>query len=162
MIRAEHPLASIRGATNAIYIQGPSVGELLFAGPGAGGEPTATAMLGDIVDAARELLSGSVVASPMRFAPGDVLDFGQVATKWYLRLEVVDQPGVLAQIAGAFGEAGVSIKSVWQEGRGDRAMVLLVTHEAVEEAQRRATEGLRALDVVAEIPSIIRVESDEP
>jgi homoserine dehydrogenase len=162
MIRADHPLASIRGATNAIYIEGPSVGQLLFAGPGAGGEPTATAMLGDVVDAARELLAGSVVVPPMKFSPGDVVAFDQVATKWYLRLEVIDRPGVLAKIAGVFGEAGVSIKSVWQEGRGDRAMVLLVTHEAAEASQRRATEGLRGLDVVVEIPSVIRVESDEP
>jgi homoserine dehydrogenase len=162
MIRADHPLASIRGATNAIYIEGPSVGQLLFAGPGAGGEPTATAMLGDVIDAARELMAGSVVAPPMRFAPGEVLDFEQVSTKWYLRLEVLDRPGVLAKIAAAFGDAGVSIKSVWQEGRGDRAMVLLVTHEAVEASQRRAVAALRDLDVVAEIPSILRVESDEP
>jgi homoserine dehydrogenase len=162
MIRADHPLASIRGATNAIYVEGPSVGELLFAGPGAGGEPTATAVLGDVVDAARELLSGAVVAPRIRFAPGNVLDFERVATKWYLRLEVVDRPGVLAQIAGVFGEHEVSIKSVWQEGRGDRAMVLLVTHEAPEERQRRALEGVRRLEVVAEIPAVVRVETDEP
>ena len=161
MVPSGHPLASIRGATNAIFIQGPSIGELLFAGPGAGGEPTATAVLGDVIDAAREVLSGSQVAPHIRFSQGDVVDFIEVSTKWYVRLEVADQPGVLALIAGAFGGAGVSIKSVWQEGRGDGATLLLVTHEAAEGSQRAAVDSLRSLDVVTEVAAVIRVESDQ-
>ena len=97
----------------------------------------------------------------IRFAPGALMDFGDVPTCWYIRLEVADRPGVLAQIAGAFGEADVSIRSVWQDGRGDRATLLLVTHEAPERAQRAAVDSLRGLDVVAEVASVIRVESDE-
>ena len=161
MLPADHPLAAIRGATNAIFVQGSSVGELLFSGPGAGGEPTATAVLGDVIDAAREHLSGAQVAPAIRVRPGDVVDFGDVETQWCIRLEVVDSPGVLAQIAAAFGEAGVSILSVRQEGRGDRATLLLVTHTAREAAQQAAVATLRSLDVVETVASVIRVESEE-
>jgi homoserine dehydrogenase len=161
MVPLDHPLASIRGATNAIFIEGPSVGELLFAGPGAGGEPTATAVLGDVIDAARELLSGSQVAQRIRVAPGEVVDFSEVSTKWYVRLEVADRPGVLARIAAAFGTATVSIKSVRQEGRGETATLLLVTHEAPEANQQAAVSALRRLSVVREVAAIVRVQSDE-
>ncbi len=161
MIPLDHHLASIRGATNAIFIEGPSIGELLFAGPGAGGEPTATAVLGDVIDAARELLAQAQVSPRIRFAPGALMDFRDVPTRWYIRLEVADRPGVLAQIAGAFGSADVSIRSVWQEGRGDRATLLLVTHEAPESAQRAAIGALGTLDAVGEVASVIRVEGDE-
>jgi homoserine dehydrogenase len=161
MVRREHPMASIRGATNAIFIEGPSIDELLFAGPGAGGEPTASAVLGDIIDAARELLAGAQVAPRVRFAPGEVVDFGKVPTKWYLRLNVVDQPGVLAQIATAFGVSGVSIKSVWQEGLGDEATLLIVTHTIAEASQRAARQALEGLEVVKQVAAVIRVESEE-
>jgi len=160
MLPLGHPLAAIRGATNAIYVEGASVGELLFAGPGAGGEPTATAVLGDVIDAAREYLSGSQVAPAIKVEPGDVVDFGRVETQWYIRLEVVDNPGVLAQIATAFGDAGVSLLSVRQEGRGDRATLLLVTHIAPEASQQEAVKTLRALEVVESVASVIRVESE--
>ena len=161
MIPTAHPLASIRGATNAIFIEGPSVGELLFAGPGAGGDPTATAVLGDIIDAARETLAGAQVSSRIRFSPGELVPFGDVPTKWYLRLEVDDRPGVLAQVASAFGDAGVSIKSVWQEGEGSEALLLIVTHRAPEAAQRSAVDHLRRVDTLRNVASIIRVESEE-
>ncbi|MDH3730395.1 MAG: homoserine dehydrogenase [Acidimicrobiia bacterium] len=161
LVKDDHPLAAIRGATNAIFIEGPSVDQLLFAGPGAGGEPTATAVLGDVIDAARELLAGSDAAPRILFAPGEVLDFGEVSSKWYLRLEVADLPGVLAQIASSFGEAEVSIKSVWQEGLGDEATLLLITHSAREAQQRQAVESLEGLAVVKRVAAAIRVESDE-
>ncbi len=162
MIPSDHPLASIRGATNAIFITGPSIDELLFAGPGAGGEPTATAVLGDVIDAAREHLAHAQVAPRIRFSPGDLVDFSTVATKWYVRLEVEDRPGVLARVAGVFGDAGVSIKSVWQEGRGDEATLLIITHRAVEAAQRAAVEAVGRLASVERVAAVIRVESDEP
>jgi homoserine dehydrogenase len=163
MIPAEHPLASIRGATNAVFVTGEGVGELLFAGPGAGGGPTATAVLGDVIAAARALATGTgSAAGGIRVRPGGVADFGETPTKWYVRLEVADRPGVLAAIAGAFGDEGVSIKSVRQEGRGDRATVLIVTHRAPEGRQRAAVEAVRRLEVVAEVGAYIRVESDEP
>jgi homoserine dehydrogenase len=161
MIPVDHPLSSIRGATNAIFIEGPAIDELLFAGPGAGGEPTASAVLGDVIDAARELLAGAQVAPRIRFSPGELVDFSEIATKWYMRLEVDDRPGVLAQIAGAFGDADVSIKSVWQEGQGSEATLLIVTHRASEARQRRALEVLRGLDAVRSVAAVIRVESPE-
>ncbi len=161
MLPTDHPLAAIRGATNAIFIEGPSIDELLFAGPGAGGEPTATAVLGDVIDAAREILAEAQVSPRIRFSPGALLDFGEVDTKWYMRLEVADEPGVLAGIAGAFGDAGVSIKSVWQEGQGDEATLLIVTHRAPEAQQRAAVAALRGLPTVRSVASVIRVESPE-
>ena len=160
MVPVNHPLAAIRGATNAILLQGPAVGELLFSGPGAGGEPTATAVLGDVIDAARDLRSGSQVAPRISFHPGAVVDAAEVPTRWYLRLEVADKPGVLARIATAFADAGVSIRSVWQEGRGDEATLLIVTHEALEKHQRAAVAALRDLEVVEEGAAAIRVEGE--
>jgi homoserine dehydrogenase len=161
MLPTEHPLAAIRGATNAIFIEGNAVGELLLAGPGAGGDPTATAVLGDVIDAARELVSGSVVAPSIRVLPGDVVDFGAIETQWFIRLEVNDSPGVLAQIATAFGDAGVSLLSVRQEGRGDSATLLLVTHRAPEASQQQAIDTLRSLEVVESVASVVRVESED-
>ncbi len=161
MIPVDHPLAAIRGATNAIFIEGPSVGELLFAGPGAGGAPTATAVLGDVIDAARETLAGAQVAPKIRFSPGELVPFGDVATKWYLRIEVDDQPGVLAQVASAFGSAGVSIKSVWQEGEGSEALLLIVTHRAREADQQEALRHLQGIEALRNVASVIRVESEE-
>ncbi|MGI8822227.1 MAG: homoserine dehydrogenase [Acidimicrobiia bacterium] len=159
MIPSDHPLAAIRGATNAIFVSGPSIHELLFAGPGAGGEPTATSVLGDVIDAARQVLAGAQAAPPIRFSSAELADFADVATKWYLRLEVADEPGVLARIAGTFGDAGVSIKSVWQEGEGSEAMLLIVTHRAAEHRQRQAIDALRRLDAVRNVAATLRVES---
>jgi homoserine dehydrogenase len=161
LLPTDHPLASIRGATNAIFIEGPAIDTLLFAGPGAGGDPTATAVLGDVIDAAREILAGAQVAPRIRFAPSALADFGTVPTKWYVRLEVVDEPGVLAQIAAAFGEAKVSIKSVWQEGAGEGATLLIVTHGAPESDQQNALATVRDLDCVNAVAAAIRVESEE-
>lgn len=161
MLPVDHPLSAIRGATNAIFIEGPSVGELLFSGPGAGGAPTATAVLGDVIDAAREILASAQVAPRIRFSPGELVSFDEIGTKWYMRLEVVDEPGVLAQIADSFGKADVSIKSVWQEGKGSGATLLIVTHRAPERRQHAALDSLAGLEVVRNIAAVVRVVSDE-
>jgi homoserine dehydrogenase len=160
MIPVEHPLASIRGATNAIFIEGPTIDSLLFAGPGAGGDPTATAVLGDMIDAARETLAGAQVAPRIRFSPGEIIDFNDISTEWYVRLLVDDKPGVLAKIATGFGDAGVSIRSVWQEGGETEAALIVVTHFAAERAQREALSSLRAIDEVIDVGSVIRVLGD--
>ncbi|MGH8927503.1 MAG: homoserine dehydrogenase [Acidimicrobiia bacterium] len=152
-----HPLGSIRGATNAVFVEGPAVGQLLFSGPGAGGEPTATAVLGDVIDASRELLAGSQVAPRILLADREVADFGEISTRWYIRLEVDDAPGVLAAIAGVFGECAVSIASVWQEGRGDEATLILITHDATEAAHQQAVARLQSLAVVKQVAATIRV-----
>jgi homoserine dehydrogenase len=157
MIPLEHPLSAIRGATNAIFIEGPSIDSLLFAGPGAGGEPTATAVLGDMIDAARETLAGAQVAPRIRFSPGEIVDFEYMSTEWYVRLVVDDKPGVLATIASIFGDAGVSIRSVRQEGAETEAALIVVTHRASERAQRAAVDALKGIDDVIDVGSVIRV-----
>jgi homoserine dehydrogenase len=118
--------------------------------------------LGDVIAAARELLSGTQVAPRIRVGEGQVVDFAAATTKWYLRLEVADAPGVLARIAATFGDHRVSIMSLWQEGRGDDATLLLVTHDARESDLRAAAKSLDALDVVKQVAAAIRVISPEP
>ena len=158
MLPKSHPLASIRGSGNAIFIKGPQIGELLFAGPGAGGAPTATAVLGDVIDAAREILAGAQVSPAIRFGSGEILDFADVHTEWYVRLMVDDQPGVLASIAHEFGANDVSIKSVWQEGEHGEATLLLITHRASESNQRAAVAAVEGLESVRRVATVMRVE----
>ncbi len=162
LVPLDHPLASVRGATNAVLLSGPSIDELMFVGPGAGGEPTATAVLGDVIACARELLAGTQVRSRIRFGTGRLRPMADVTTKWFLRLVVVDRPGVLAAISAVFGRHQVSIKSVRQEGRGDEATLLLVTHESPERDLQAAVTDLEVLDVVSEVSTVLRVRSDDP
>jgi homoserine dehydrogenase len=157
MVPKDHPLASIRGATNAVFIEGAAIDSLLFSGPGAGGDPTATAVLGDVIDAARETLAGAQVAPRIRFSPGEIVPFTDIPTRWYVRLQVNDQPGVLAKIASSFGDEDVSIRSVWQEGVDQEAVLIVVTHQAPESAQRAALATLTAISEVIEVASVIRV-----
>lgn len=161
LVPLDHPLSAIRGANNAVFVEGPAVGELLFSGPGAGGDPTATAVLGDVIVASRELLAGTPVAPRIRFGDGQVVDFATVMTQWFVRLEVIDAPGVLARIASCFGDHDVSIMSLRQEGRGDDATLLIVTHDALEENHRRAMGALEELDVVRQVAATFRVISSE-
>jgi homoserine dehydrogenase len=161
MIPNDHPLASIRGAMNAVFIEGPSIESLLFAGPGAGGAPTATAVLGDVIDASREILAGAQVAPTIRFSAGALIPFSEIATARYVRLRVDDQPGVLAKIASAFGAEGVSIRSVWQEGADNEAALVIVTHRAPEHAQEAAVGRIRAIDEVIDVASVVRVLGDD-
>ena len=161
LVPLDHPLASVRGATNAVFVSGPSIGELLFTGPGAGGEPTATAILGDLIAAARERLAGTEVDARIRFVAGHLRRPEDISTQWLLRITVIDRPGVLARIAGVFGTHLVSIKSVWQDGRGDEATLLLVTHESPEGDLQKAASDLSKLDVVTEVASAMRVYSQE-
>ena len=102
------------------------------------------------------------MATRVKLGAGSVVPFGEISSKWYIRLEVADAPGVLAQIAGAFGEHGVSIMSVWQDGRGDDATLLLVTHDAPEAAHQAAVAALDGLDAVKQVAAVIRVISPEP
>ncbi len=159
MIPAGHPLASITGNFNAIFVIGRSVGDLMFYGQGAGSLPTATAILGDVVNIVRTL--GRPPASRRSYwsRPGELLPVEELKTRFYMVLKVVDRPGVLAKIAGVFGDNGVSLESVVQKGIGDSAQIVLITHEVVERNFRAARAGLERLDVVQEIPSVIRVEA---
>lgn len=152
-----HQLASVRGASNAVFVEGPNLGKLLFSGPGAGGQPTATAVLGDVITASREFLADSQVAPRIRFSDTELGKFEDTRSQWYVRMDVADRVGVLAAVAGAFGDANVSIKSVWQDGRGDSVTIVVVTHSAPERDQRLAIENVKALDSVLNIAATLRV-----
>ena len=161
MVPNDHPLAAVRDAFNAVFVSGPNVGELMFYGRGAGGGPTAVAVVGDLVTAAR--LAGDDrpgVSFPWEVRR-TIRPMERMESQYYLLLDVVDRPGVLAQVAGAFGRHRVSIRSVWQEGRGDDALLVLITHRANEGGLRATVDDLRALDVVLEVRSVMRVEGEE-
>jgi homoserine dehydrogenase len=161
MLPAEHPLASVRGSLNAVFVEGDRVGELMFYGRGAGGEPTATAVVGDLVDVARDVARGGAGVGCTCYLERRIRPIEEMAQQFYLLLDVADRPGVLAQIAGAFGNHGVSIKSVWQEGTSRDARIVLITHRANEGAMQRTVRELAALPAVNEVRSVMRVEGGE-
>jgi homoserine dehydrogenase len=162
MLPRDHPLAAVRLSFNAVLIEGERVGELMLTGRGAGGDPTATSVVGDLIEAARNLRQGGRSAGAARARERPVLSIDEMDGQHCLRLLVDDRPGVLAAVAEAFAEQGVSIKSVWQDGRGEEAVLVVVTHRASERSLRACEERLRALDVVREVASVIRVEAGEP
>jgi homoserine dehydrogenase len=162
MIPQAHPLASVRDAFNAVFVEGDNVGQLMFYGPGAGGDPTATAVVGDLVTAARNRVTGGrsmgcACALDRRIRPMD-----DTRGQYYLNLHVADRPGVLAEIAGDFGHNGVSIERVWQEGAGDEATLVFITHRAQEGALQKTLQELRESPAVRSIASVLRVEGEEP
>ncbi|HVF19939.1 MAG TPA: homoserine dehydrogenase [Mycobacteriales bacterium] len=161
MIPLSHPLANVREAFNAVFIEGEAVGQLMFYGRGAGGAPTASAVLGDIVAVGRNHLSGSRGAGESAYADLPVRPMGLTRTRYHVSLDVADMPGVLAEVAGAFAAQDVSIQTVRQEGHGDDATLVLVTHEAPDEALARTVGWLRGLDVVRAVTSVMRVEGGE-
>jgi homoserine dehydrogenase len=161
MIPNGHPLASVDGVYNAIYVVGDSVGETMFFGEGAGSLPAASAVVGDLIEVARRIQSGcapTVGCTCTEKLP--VRDMADLETGYYIRLEVADKPGVLAAVASVFGEHEVSIASVIQK-RADAgvAEIVYVTHTARESAVRAALDEIAALDTVDLIASIIRVEA---
>jgi homoserine dehydrogenase len=159
MIPLDHPLASISGNFNAVFVIGESVGELMFYGQGAGSLPTATAILGDVVNVARNLDRPPATRRSYWSRPGEIRPIEKVAARFYMVLKVADRPGVLAKIAGVFGDCDVSLERVLQKGKADSAEIVLITHEVLERNFRTAREGLANLEEVVEIPSVIRVES---
>ena len=161
MIPAEHPLAAVRDAFNAVFVEGPNVGELMFYGRGAGGEPTATAVVGDVVTVARNLLAGARGVGCTCFRERTIRPMAEMDGQYYILLRVEDRPGVLAEIASVFGRNQVSIKSVWQEGTGADAQLVFITHRAREGAFQQAVSELRAVKAVEEVRSILRVEAEE-
>lgn len=160
MIPADHPLAAVRGAFNAVFIEGDAVGQVMLYGPGAGGMPTASAVLGDVIDAAKNLAGGRGAAigrlSQRRIRPLD-----EMKSQFYLLVEVMDKPGVLAAIAGVLGANGVSIKSMRQQGIGDEARLIFVTHQALESDFAATIKGVRELADVHRVGSILRVSGEE-
>lgn len=156
MVPLDHPLAAVRDSYNAVFIEGEAVGNLMFYGRGAGGNPTASAVLGDVIDAAANLRSGSS-ASLGSLRPARIRPIDDVESEYYLQLEVADQPGVLAQVATVFGQHGVSIRSMEQDGLGDSARIIFITHSARESDLQATLAELRSLDAVRRINGLLRV-----
>ena len=161
MIPAAHPLASVRDAFNAVFVEGEAVGELMFYGRGAGGDPTATAVVGDLVSVARNLLADARGVGCTCFHERTIRPMAEMTGQYYILLRVEDRPGVLAEIASVFGQSDVSIRSVWQEGTGRDAQLVFITHRALEGAFQEAVATLRDLPAVEEVRSILRVEAEE-
>lgn len=163
MIPLSHPLASVRGAYNAVFVESDAAGQLMFYGPGAGGAPTASAVLGDLVAVCRNKLNGSTGPGDSAYAQLPVSPMGEVVTRYHISLDVADKPGVLAQVATVFAEHGVSIDTVRQQGRqdgGGDASLVVVTHRASDASLNGTVEALRNLDTVRGVASIMRVEGE--
>lgn len=161
MVPKDHPLASVRGSFNAVFVEGDAAGELMVYGRGAGGRPTASAVLGDVIDAAHHLREGSRARSVRRHAP-DLRPISELRSQYYLTLDVVDQPGVLASVASVFGDHHVSIRSMEQTGLTGEARLVFITHTALEADVSATLEALRDLDSVERIGSVLRVIGPEP
>jgi homoserine dehydrogenase len=162
MIRLDHPLAGVRLSFNAVLIEGERVGQLMLTGRGAGGDPTATSVVGDLIEAARNLRHGGRSAGAARARARAILPMDELPAQYYFLLRVDDRSGVLATIAAAFAEHDVSIRSVWQDGHGDEAHLVVITHRATERALRACADRLRSLEAVRSVSSVIRVEAGEP
>jgi homoserine dehydrogenase len=157
MIPREHPLAGVGDAFNAVFVEAEAAGSLMFYGRGAGGAPTASAVLGDLVAVARNRINGGRGAGESAYAELPIVPMDEVTTRYHIALDVADQPGVLASVAGAFAEQGVSIQTVRQEGRGDAATLVIVTHSASDAALARTVRRLSAMDSIRSA-SVMRVE----
>ncbi|GAB2849577.1 homoserine dehydrogenase [Actinocorallia aurea] len=160
MIPRTHPLGSVRGAYNAVFVEAESAGSLMFYGAGAGGAPTASAVLGDIVAVARNRVNGASGPVETTYAALPILPMGETVTRYYVQLDVADQAGVLAQVAEEFARHGVSIQAVRQEGSGEDARLVIVTHRATDAALGATVESLRSHPSVREVASVMRVEGD--
>ncbi|MBT2410092.1 homoserine dehydrogenase [Streptomyces sp. ISL-12] len=160
MIPLSHPLANVRGAYNAVFVESDAAGQLMFYGPGAGGAPTASAVLGDLVAVCRNRLGGGRGPGESAYAALPVSPMGEVVTRYHISLDVADKPGVLAQVATVFAEHGVSIDTVRQSGKDGEASLVVVTHRASDAALGGTVEALRKLDTVRGVASIMRVEGE--
>ncbi|MFJ8188977.1 homoserine dehydrogenase [Streptomyces sp. NPDC096094] len=160
MIPLSHPLANVRGAYNAVFVESDAAGQLMFYGPGAGGSPTASAVLGDLVAVCRNRIGGATGPGESAYAALPVSPMGDVVTRYHISLDVADKPGVLAQVATVFAEHGVSIDTVRQSGKDGEASLVVVTHRASDAALGGTVEALRKLDTVRGVASIMRVEGE--
>jgi homoserine dehydrogenase len=156
MVPRTHPLASVRGAFNAVFVEGAVSGELMFYGRGAGGGPTATAMLGDLVDASRNLLAGAPAPAPKRTSTS-VRAQEDLRSAFYLSMDVADRPGVLAAVATIFGDHHVSIRAMEQVGLAEEARLIFLTHVAREGDLLATIDALRRLQAVDRVSGVLRV-----
>lgn len=161
LIPETHPLASVRGAFNAVFVETEAAGQLMFYGPGAGGSPTASAVLGDLVTVARNRLAGTVGAGESAYADRRVLPMGETLTRYHVAIDVKDRAGVLAAVALAFADHDVSIQAVRQEGRGEDAQLVVVSHTATDAQLAATVTQLREMEIVRDVTSVMRVEGGE-
>ncbi|QSR30366.1 homoserine dehydrogenase [Nocardioides sp. S5] len=161
MIPRSHPLASVREAYNAVFVESEAAGQLMFYGPGAGGAPTASAVLGDLVTVARNRLAETRGAGESAYADRAVQPMGETRTRYHVAIDVDDRAGVLAAVANAFADHDVSIQTVRQEGRGADAQLVVVSHAAPDAALSATVEQLRSMDIVREVTSVMRVEGGD-
>ncbi|NKQ54908.1 homoserine dehydrogenase [Amycolatopsis sp. K13G38] len=161
MIPRSHPLAGVGGAFNAVFVEADAAGELMFYGQGAGGAPTASAVLGDLVAVARNRVLGGRGPRESAHAALPVRPMGQTPTRYHISLDVADKPGVLAQVAQVFAAHEVSIAAVRQRDRLSTASLVIVTHLAPDAALRATVEEIGKMDVVHEVVSVMRVEGED-
>ena len=158
LISRTHPLASVRESFNAVFVEAKSAGQLMFYGKGAGGEPTASAILGDLVAVARHKVSGGIGPKESDYADLKIAKIGQTKTRYLIRLNVADKPGVLESVAHVFAAHGVSIQTVRQTGAGDKAELIVMTHSSTESALSETVKDLGKLPAVTDVASVLRVE----
>jgi len=160
LVPASHPLASVHDAFNAVFINAEAAGEVMFYGRGAGGTPTASAIIGDFVTVARNIVQGSRGHEVVAYRHLQTQAIGAARTRYYVNLQVADQPGVLASIANVFAQRGVSIQVVRQDGAGEDARIVLRTHEALDRDLDATVAALRTLPQVREVLGVMRVEGE--
>jgi homoserine dehydrogenase len=163
LVARTHPLAAVHGANNAVFVEAEAAGSLMFYGAGAGGVQTASAVLGDVVSAARRHIAGGVGVGESTRANLPTVAIGNVVTRYQITLEVDDQPGVLAAVAGILSEGGVSVATVVQtveDDDDDTARLIIGTHRATERALSDTVERLAASTVVERVVSVLRVEGE--
>lgn len=161
LIPRKHPLASVNGAFNAVVVEADNAGRLMFYGQGAGGAPTASAVLGDLVMAARNKFYGGRAPGESVYAELPIAPIGDTPTRYHVNLQVADRPGVLAAVADTFAQHGVSISTVRQQGHGDGARLVVVTHHAVESWLADTVAALAEMDSVTAVTSVLRLEGTE-
>ena len=158
LVPTSHPLASVSESYNAVFVEAESAGRLMFYGNGAGGGPTASAVLGDVVAVARNIVHGGRGPGESTYAELPIADFGDVSTRYHVDMQVDDRTGVLAEVASVFAEQGVSLKTVRQEELRDGARLVVITHSAREADLDNTVDKLKQLDAVMAINSVIRME----
>jgi homoserine dehydrogenase len=158
MIPTTHPLAAVSGAFNAVFVEAEAAGQLMFYGQGAGGEPTASAVLGDLVAVARNRLTGASGPAVTGYAGLAARPIAETPTRYHVSLDVADRPGVLATVAQEFARHDVSIATVRQDGHGDAASLVIVSHSAPDAALSATIAALQEMPAVRAVTSVLRVE----
>jgi homoserine dehydrogenase len=159
MVPNSHPLASVRDAFNAVFVEAQAAGQIMFYGRGAGGDPTASSILGDVVAAARNKVAGSVDPGQSDYADLEIHSIGEAKTSYYLNLRVADESGVLAAISNEFARHGVSIQAVRQDDVGADANLIIRTHAALDQDLQATVESLRKMSEVRDVLGVMRVEN---